>query len=341
MRWLITGGCGFVGSNLADHLLGQGHEVAVFDNLSRLGSDTNPEWLRSQHPGLRASGDDIRDAEAVGRMVREWQPEVVAHLCGQVAATTSLASPRLDFEINAGGTFNVLEAVRLHRPEALLLYSSTNKVYGALEYLRTERSGMRYRLPEFPDGLDERIVLDPTTPYGCSKAAAEQYVKDYYRMYGIRTVVFRHSSMYGGRQFATFDQGWVGWFCQQALRMRDARALPFAIAGDGMQVRDLLHARDLIRCYTQAVEHINRTAGEVFNIGGGTENSLSLLELFAHLETAAHVTMQFEKTPARIADQKVFIADCGKARARMDWVPAVSYREGLEEALAWAGQLSR
>ncbi|MBZ2178156.1 MAG: NAD-dependent epimerase/dehydratase family protein [Acidobacteriota bacterium] len=338
MNWLITGGCGFVGSNLADHLLEAGHEVAVLDNLSRYGSSNNLEWLRSRHSGFGYFGEDVRNAAAVARVVKELQPDAVAHLAGQVAATTSLENPRLDFEINAGGTFNVLDAVRLGRPEAIVLYSSTNKVYGSLEYLRSELSGKRYVLPDYPAGLDESVAVDPTTPYGCSKAAADQYVKDYFRMYGIRTVVFRHSSMYGGRQFATFDQGWVGWFCQQALRMRDAGAAPFTIAGDGMQVRDLLHSRDLIRCYTQAVRHIDRAAGEVFNIGGGWENSLSLLELFAHLEASVGVRMRFEKTPWRIADQKVFIAGCGKAKDIIQWSPEVSYRDGLEQAIEWAGQ---
>lgn len=342
MRWLIVGGCGFVGSNLADHLLSSGAEVYLLDNLSRVGSEANLQWLRGKH-GARVpfSQADVRDLDAVHRLIREWKPGVVAHLAGQVAATVSLANPRLDFEINALGTFNTLEAVRLSAPEAIVLYSSTNKVYGSLEALRCEERQMRYVLPDFPAGLPESIQLDGSTPYGCSKLAAEQYVRDYFRMYGIRSVVFRHSSMYGGRQFSTFDQGWVGWFCQKALEMRDPKAAEFTIAGDGKQVRDLLHASDLIRCYTSAVAHIDRCQGEIFNIGGGAANSLSLRELFRELEVRTGAPMRFVQTPWRVADQKYFVADASKARKLMQWEAHISYSEGLDSMLQWCSELQR
>jgi CDP-paratose 2-epimerase len=336
LSWLITGGCGFAGSNLADHLLANNHEVCILDNLSRFGSELNLAWLRERHgaqfPFIQA---DTRDAAAVVNAVVNWHPGVIAHLAGQVAATTSLADPRFDFEVNAGGTLNVLEAVRQRRPETIVLYSSTNKVYGSLERHRYEELPTRYRMPDYPNGLDEDFPLDGSTPYGCSKLSAEQYVRDYYRIYGIRTAVFRHSSMYGGRQFSTFDQGWVGWFCQKAIEMLDPAAETITIAGNGKQVRDLLHANDLIRCYTNAVEHIESAQGEIFNIGGGAANSLSLLELFEQLKERTGAPMRYRETPWRIADQKYFVADTAKAARLMDWRVTTPYSAGLDLMLEW------
>jgi len=340
MRWLITGGCGFVGTNLAHYLLDRRHEVAILDNLSRFGSRSNLEWLRSRHPQCTFIIDDVRDPLSISEAIRLNRPAAIAHLAGQVAATTSIEKPRIDFEINAGGTFNVMEAVRRICPDAMVFFSSTNKVYGSLETVRTEQRETRYVLPDYPDGLDETLPVDPSTPYGCSKAAAEHYVRDYYRMYGIRTVVFRHSSMYGGRQYATSDQGWVGWFCQQALRMREVSAEPFPIAGDGMQVRDLLHADDLVKCYEHAAHNIESVAGTILNIGGGPENSMSLLELFAFLEDRLHIRMAFEKGAWRTADQKVFVAKCTKAASLLGWRPLVTYERGLEQAIEWALSLT-
>ncbi len=336
MKWLITGGCGFIGCNLADRLLSQGKKVAVLDDLTRRGSDLNWTWLRERHSGkLDLYRTDIRDFASVVQAVEASRPDVIAHLAGQVAATTSLQNPRLDFEINAGGTLNVLEAARLHRPSAVVLYSSTNKVYGSLEAWRYEERDTRYVMPDFPNGLDESIPLDGSTPYGCSKLSAEQYVRDYYRMYGIRTVVFRHSSMYGGRQFSTFEQGWIGWFCRKALEMADPSAPSFTIAGDGKQVRDLLHASDLIRCYLLAVEHLDRAQGEIFNIGGGVPNSLSLIELFRELEHRTGSPMRFTATPWRLADQKYFVADTSKAARLLGWRAETPYAKGLDEMLDW------
>lgn len=337
MSWLITGGCGFIGTNLADALLNAGENVVILDNLSRVGSRENLAWLRTRHGGdWRFVEEDIRDADAVARLVHEVRPRVLAHLAGQVAMTTSLQNPRLDFEVNAWGTLNVLEAVRLHSPSTLVLYSSTNKVYGSLDYLRYEETESRYLLPDYPDGLDEHLCLDGHSPYSCSKLAADQYVRDYHRIYGIPTVVFRHSSTYGSRQFATFDQGWVGWFCLKALEMADPKSPPFTISGNGKQVRDVLHVDDLIRAYMQAVEHSERTAGEIYNIGGGYANSLSLLELFGLLERMAGVRMRFRCQDWRPGDQKVFIADCRKAQRDMDWSPTIAAEEGIRRMLDWS-----
>ncbi len=340
--WLITGGCGFMGSNLADALLARGQSVALVDNLSRDGSRDNLYWLRARHgadwPFFHA---DIRDQAAVLRIIRDHKPATIAHLAGQVAMTTSLASPRLDFDINAGGTLNVLEAVRLHSPDSIVLYSSTNKVYGELASLRYKETATRYTLTDYPAGLDESQPLDGSSPYGCSKLCAEQYVRDYHRLFGLRTVVFRHSSMYGGRQFATFDQGWIGWFCGQALAIADGQTEPLTIAGTGKQVRDVLHATDLIQVYQQAAKHIDTTAGNIYNIGGGMANSLSLIELFAVLSELTGAKITYRSTPWRIADQKVFVANHARATADFGWRPQVDCRRGLEEMLAWTRDIQQ
>lgn len=335
MTWLITGGCGFMGSNLANALLEDGVDVVVLDDLSRLGSDRNLRWLSRWSRDWRFVRGDVRNADSVSHLIAEVGPSVVAHLAGQVAMTTSLRDPRTDFEVNALGTFNVLEAVRLHAPDCTVLYSSTNKVYGSLGRLRHEETETRWVLPDHPLGLDETLPLEGDSPYGCSKLSADQYVRDYHRVYDLPTVVFRHSSMYGGRQFATYDQGWIGWFCRKALEMGDPEAPPFTISGDGKQVRDILHADDLVRAYRTAAERVDVTAGEIYNVGGGQENSLSLLELFDRLEGMTGNTMRYRKLPWRHSDQKVFVADHRKLSAHIGWEPHVHWSAGLEDFLEW------
>ncbi len=340
MSWLITGGCGFVGSNLADALLAGGEQIALVDNLGRFGSRDNLHWLRSRHGSDWPFHQfDIRDADAVWKLIRDSRPAHLAHLAGQVAMTTSLENPRLDFEVNAGGTLNVLEAVRLHSPETAVYFSSTNKVYGSLDSLRVVETHTRYSLPDFPTGLDESLALDGSSPYGCSKLCAEQYCRDYHRMFGLRTVVFRHSSMYGGRQFATADQGWIGWFCQKALQRAAGSREPIVISGNGKQVRDVLHAADLIQVYLQAAAHMDSIAGRIYNIGGGMTNSLSLIELFAVLEELTGATVSFQSKPFRAADQKVFVADYRRATADFGWRPTIDHRDGLRQAVAWTREL--
>lgn len=335
MTFFITGGCGFLGSNLAGEVLRRGDELVVYDSLTRVGSDRNLAWLRSLGD-FRFLKADVRDATRLDDAIDEVRPDVVFHLAGQVAMTTSLADPRADFEINAGGTLNVLEAIRRHVPDALVTFSSTNKVYGDLEWTEYVATDSRWTAPDYPHGFPEDIPLTFHSPYGCSKGAADQYMLDYARMYGLKTVVFRHSSMYGGRQFSTADQGWVGWFCGRALRQADApNAEPFTISGDGKQVRDLLHAEDMISLYFSAVEHADAAAGEAFNIGGGMPQSLSLLELFAELETLLDADLRFEKLPARASDQRVFVADVAKAERRLGWRPRVDLTTGLSSMIDW------
>ena len=335
MKLLVTGGCGFLGSNLAAHAISQGLELCVFDSLFREGSRFNLEWLRGQG-NVRHVHGDIRNANDVSRAVQSFAPDMVFHLAGQVAMTTSIADPRMDFEVNALGTLNLLEAVRQHAPQAAVIYSSTNKVYGDLEQFSYEETDTRYRCVEHPDGFDERVPLDFHSPYGCSKGSADQYLLDYHRIYGLRTAVFRHSSMYGGRQFATYDQGWIGWFCQMAAETAaGVRDKPFTISGNGKQVRDVLHAEDMISLYFGAAQNMERLAGQVFNVGGGIGNSLSLLELFTLLEEQIGRPLDYTHLPPRESDQRFFVADAGKIGRAIGWAPQVSSRDGVARMLAW------
>lgn len=335
MSYLITGGCGFVGSNIAAHLIARGDQVTVFDNLSRVGAALNLDWLAGLGPFEFVHGD-IRNPFDIETVIRRSRPSAIFHLAGQVAMTTSMQSPRRDFEINVGGSINLLEAVRQYAPETIVVYASSNKVYGDLP-LDLEECPLRYQPRNCPSGIDESAPLNFQTPYGCSKGAADQYMLDYALGFGLNTVVFRHSTIYGGRQFATFDQGWVGWFCTQALELRrDPAREPFTISGDGKQVRDLLHVSDAIRCYLAAVEQIAKARGIAFNIGGGMPNSMSLLELFAHLERRLGVRMAYRRLPWRHSDQKFFVADNTRAAKILGWSPSMSREAGIEDVLAWA-----
>ncbi len=337
MKLLITGGCGFLGSNLAAHALKRGDELAVYDNLSRLGSAENLAWLKAQGSFTFVSGD-IRNAEAVSNLVSEFAPEVIFHLAGQVAMTTSIADPRLDFETNALGTINLLEAARRHSPNATIIYSSTNKVYGDLDQFNYRETATRFECVERPQGYDEQTPLSFHSPYGCSKGAADQYMLDYARIFGMKTMVFRHSSMYGGRQFATYDQGWVGWFCQKALEQKNnPNATPFTISGNGKQVRDVLHAEDMVNLYFSALDHLTNARGRAFNIGGGRQNSLSLLELFRILEDSIGVRLKFKELPPRESDQLVFIADITNANSILGWLPRIAAPTGIGQMMAWVG----
>lgn len=259
---------------------------------------------------------------------------MIFHLAGQVAMTTSLRDPRMDFEVNALGTLNVLEAVRKHSPETAILYSSTNKVYGDLEYIQYDETDTRYIPAGYPAGFSEDIPLDFHSPYGCSKGAADQYLLDFYRMYGTRTVVFRHSSMYGGNQHPTFDQGWIGWFVQKALEYkRGISREQFSISGSGKQVRDVLHADDVVSVYFSAWENLAKVQGKAFNIGGGMANSLSLLELFKFLEAELDIPMNYYKLPPRESDQLVFVADYTKMQQHTGWEAKVDYKTGLRKTI--------
>jgi len=344
MKILITGGCGFLGSNLAASFQDDGASIVIADALFRRGSALNLAWLqqRSSNNPLIFLQVDIADREAIFSLFRRYGPfDFIAHVGGQVAMTTSLQDPQRDLQTNVIGTFNILEAARQLSPEALIAYSSTNKVYGDLEWLRYSEEPTRYCLPNYPSGLDETLPLDFSTPYGCSKGAADQYVRDWHRVFGMQTVVFRHSSIYGGRQFASFDQGWIGWFClkaleQQRARRRNEAPVPFTISGTGKQVRDVLHAEDLIRLYKSAYQHREIVSGHIFNIGGGAANALSLLELLKKLSDILEIPpLVHSVTPRRASDQDCFIADISKAQRLLGWTPQISSDQGLPLMLDW------
>lgn len=329
-KWIITGGAGFIGCHAADRFHSRGDQVVVVDNLSRRGADLNLAWLKERGITHFVKAD-IRDAEAMRSIVAEHaDAQAVLHLAGQVAVTTSVTDPRADFDVNALGTFNVLEAVRLAGGGPAVLYSSTNKVYGNLEHVRVVERDGRYAYEDLADGVDENELLDFHSPYGCSKGAGDQYVRDYARIYGLKTVVFRQSCIYGTRQFGIEDQGWIAWFC-----LATRRGQPFTIFGDGKQIRDTLWVGDLIDAYETALSRIDEVSGEIFNIGGGPSNTLSLLELVAMLERHFGRELSPPFADWRPGDQRVFVADIRKAGRLLGWRPKVSTAEGVQKLLDW------
>lgn len=330
MKVFITGGAGFIGANCAVHFASQGHDVVVFDNLSRPGSEKNLDWIKSTCPVQVVQGD-IRDFEALQGAVAQHGPnDLILHLAAQVAVTTSVVDPRQDFEINAAGTFNLLEAVRQHDPEATVIYASTNKVYGGMEDLTVVEAHGRYKYENLDSGVDENRNLDFHSPYGCSKGAADQYCRDYHRIYGLKTVVLRQSCIYGYRQFGIEDQGWVAWFCIAA-----AMEKPITIFGDGKQVRDVLFVDDLIAMFEAAYRHRGKSAGKVYNVGGGPRNTLSLLELIDMLEKQKRQKIPLSFGDWRPGDQKIFIADIDLAEKELGWQPKNSPAEGVEKLYQW------
>jgi CDP-paratose 2-epimerase len=339
LKYLITGGCGFLGSNIASELIRQGIEPIIFDNLSRYGSSQNLEWLKSLGNCKFVHGD-IRNYDDCIRLISNIRPDTIFHLAGQVAMTTSIERPYFDFETNALGSLNILEAVRLNCPSASIIYSSTNKVYGDLEDLHYIEKDTRYELVDFPFGLSESININFSSPYGCSKGCADQYMIDYARIYGLKTVVLRHSSMYGGRQFSSIDQGWIGWFCNQAIRQKKIRNNNiFTVSGNGKQVRDMLHSEDMIRLYLLIQKNIDLVKGEAFNIGGGKNNSLSILELLILLEKMTGNKLVWKHIDKRESDQKVFIADTRKIDSILKWSPLVNKVDGLIKMMEWVETL--
>ncbi len=328
---LITGGAGFIGSNLAHRLLGAGHDVTIFDNLSRSGGESNLAWLRESfgEAGFRLVRADLSDFEAL-RGATEGV-ERVYHLAGQVAVTTSVKDPRADFVDNAFGTFNALEAARQVGDDPIFLYASTNKVYGGMEEVQIVERGGRYAYADFPRGIPESAPVDPHSPYGCSKAAGDQYTHDYHRIYGLRSVVMRQSCIYGPRQMGIEDQGWVAWFIIAALKER-----PITIYGDGKQVRDILYIDDLLDAYDAAVEQIDRSAGQIFNVGGGPDNTLAIWSEFGPLLTELlGRPIPVARATWRPGDQKVYVSNIDKIRRDLGWSPNVGVREGITRLHGW------
>jgi CDP-paratose 2-epimerase len=331
-KLLITGGAGFIGANAASRFAREGREVLVLDNLSRRGADENLRWLQTEFR-VRHVDADIRDDGAVAAAVRSFSPDAILHLAAQVAVTASVSDPRTDFEINALGTFNVLEAMRAHAPEATLIYASTNKVFGELADMKVVEHGNRYGYETNSAGISEGSRLDFHSPYGCSKGAADQYVLDYSRIFGLRTAAFRQSCIYGPRQFGLEDQGWVAWFTIAA-----ALDKPITVYGNGKQTRDLLYVDDLVDLYARAFEAPERVAGRAVNVGGGLENAVSLLELIALLEELAGRPIPLRFDAWRPGDQKVFVCNNEFARQLFGWTPRTSVREGVTQLWAWVRQ---
>ncbi len=330
-RYLITGGAGFIGSNYTARLLARGEQVTVYDNLSRAGAARNLAWLR-EHFGaaaFRLVEGDVRNAALLAATARE--ADVIVHLAAQVAVTTSVTHPRLDFEINALGTFNVMEAARLSSRRPMVLYASTNKVYGGMDDVAVVEEATRYRYANLPHGVPETQPLDFHSPYGCSKGAGDQYVRDYARIYGIPTVVFRQSCIYGTRQWGVEDQGWVAWFVIAAVTGR-----PITIYGDGKQVRDVLFVDDLLNAYDAAIARREAVAGEVFNIGGGPEHTISIWREFGPLlERLLGRPIPVSYGDWRPGDQKVYVSDIRKARRLLGWQPKVGIEAGLQRLVDW------
>lgn len=335
MKLLITGGCGFLGSNLANFAIEQSIELCIFDNLVRYGAYQNLLWLESKGKFKFFHGD-IRNTNDVERSIKQFRPDMIFHLAGQVAMTTSISNPRMDFEVNTLGTLNLLEVIRTHLPNTGVIYSSTNKVYGDLEQYKYSETATRYICLDKPLGFDESTPLSFHSPYGCSKGAADQYLRDYSRIFGLKTVVFRHSSMYGGRQYATFDQGWVGWFCKKAIESKNQNNSSITISGSGKQVRDVLHVTDLLRLYFKTAQQIDKVSGKAFNIGGGVGNSLSILELLSLLEIKTNTPLKHNKTSARASDQKYFIANITEIERELNWTPEINCEDGITMAIEWA-----
>ena len=328
---LITGGAGFIGSNLADRLAGGGHEIIVYDALSRPGVERNLAWLEDRHGGriVHVPGD-VRDEDELVRAAAE--AGAVFHFAAQVAVTTSLADPREDFDINVRGTINLLDAVRARSEPVPVIFASTNKVYGDLADIAFDTFHDRYEPKSFTArrGVDETRPLDFHTPYGCSKGAADQYVLDYCRSFGVPTAVFRMSCIYGQRQMGTEDQGWVAHFLIRALENR-----PITIYGDGRQVRDILDVRDAVNAYVAALDNIERAAGRAFNLGGGPANAISLLELIDEMRaiTGRDIELSFEDW--RQGDQRWFVADASAARAELHLPNPRGWREGVGRLAEW------
>ncbi len=330
-NYFVTGGAGFIGSNYVDSLLARGERVTVYDNLSRKGAEKNLGWLRESHgaSAFELVVGDVRDASLLTAAARH--ADVIVHLASQVAVTTSVLHPREDFEINALGTFNLLEAARLSSRDPVVLYASTNTVYGGMEDTPVRERETRWEYVDLPAGVPESQPLDFHSPYGCSKGAGEQYVRDYHRIYGLPTVAFRQGCIYGPRQFGVEDQGWVAWFVIAALLGQ-----PITIFGDGKQVRDMCAVADLVAAYDAALDRIDQVAGQVYNIGGGPANSLSVwVEFGPYLEELLGRPIPVRWADWRPGDQRVNVNSIQKARAELGWAPQIEVRPGIAQLFEW------
>lgn len=331
MKVIVTGGAGFIGSNAARRYLQAGHQVVVIDNLSRPGTSRNMTWIRDQGRRLVFHQADIRNEQVIASIFREHADcHRVLHLAGQVAVTTSVADPRMDFEANALGTLNVLEAMRKAEITAPVILSSTNKVYGEMTAHGIALSNGRYCYADLPNGVSEQQPLDFHSPYGCSKGAADQYCRDYHRIYGLNTTVFRQSCIYGDRQLGAEDQGWLAWFM-----IASHMDWPITVFGDGRQARDILFIDDLLDAYDCAFDNTSTAAGQVYNIGGGPSNVISLVDLLDFIEEQRGSRLPYKCGGWRPGDQKVFVSDIRKAQREIGWVPKINRCVGMTRLYNW------
>ena len=329
---LVTGGAGFIGSNIADRLAGSGHDVLVYDAVTRAGVERNLAWLQARHPArISVVRADIRDAAELGAAARD--AAAVFHMAAQVAVTTSLVDPVADFDTNVRATFGLLEALRRRPDPPPLVFASTNKVYGDLSDIRLNLTNRAYR-PADPNvarhGIGEARPLDFHTPYGCSKGAADQYVLDYARSFGVPACVLRMSCIYGQRQMGTEDQGWVAHFAIRALEGE-----PISIYGDGSQVRDVMDVSDAVDAYLAAWRRAGEVAGRAFNLGGGPDNAISLRDLIEHLETLVGRPVETRYGDWRAGDQRWFVADARAARKALGLRQPVAWRRGVASLVRW------
>lgn len=332
-QYLITGGAGFIGINVADYYLARGKRITILDNFSRTGARLSADWLIRKHPEkLTVVEGSLQDRRLnLADLVN--QAEVIFHFAAQVAVTTSVTDPVSDFETNAAGTFYLLDAVRRSSSKPVFVYSSTNKVYGKMDDLSVRDNGRRYEYVNLPQGMSETRPLDFYSPYGCSKGAGDQYTLDFARIYGMKTICFRQSCIYGPHQFGIEDQGWLAWFAIRALRHE-----PVTIYGNGMQVRDALYISDLIEVYEKAIRAIDQTAGKAYNIGGGPQNTLSLLELIEMLQTLLGYPMTYSFADWRPGDQAIYVSDIRKAKNDFGWEPVIKVKQGVSELVRWLQQ---
>ncbi len=330
MKMLITGGSGFIGTNAAVYFAAKGWDITCLDNFSRPGSRVNEAFLKQAVPNIIVLEMDVaKDVPAVSEHIAQGDYDVILHAAAQVAVTTSVTDPLLDFNTNALGTLAVLDGARRATKKPIVLYTSTNKVYGGLEHVVVKEEGTRYVFPDMPHGVPEEMLLDFHSPYGCSKGTADQYVRDWSRIYDVPTVVFRQSCIYGGHQFGIVDQGWVAF-----LTMRALFGKPITIYGDGKQVRDILHVNDLVRAFDAAIARIDATRGQIYNIGGGAGYTSSILEFVSFLEKKIG-TVAVSHSDWRPGDQKLYISDVRKAEHDFGWKPAIALEEGFDDMFAW------
>ena len=335
MKYFITGGCGFIGTNLALSLGKKNYKkILILDNLSKITANKNLSILKKENISF-IKIDIGKSKQKIEKLIKQYKPKVIFHLAGQVAMSTSLKKPDFDFQGNVLSTINLLESIRKFSKKTILIFSSTNKVYGDLKNFNYIEKKTSFTIKNNFKGFSENNYLDFKSPYACSKGSADQYVLDYARVFNLNTIVFRHSSVYGGRQFFTYDQGWVGWFCAQAIKHKLIKKTRFSISGNGKQVRDLVHIEDITRLYKLSFKNIKKLKGNAYNIGGGMKNSLSIIELLNFLEKKLKIKLNYHKINNRLYDQKIFISDNKKIYKDLKWKPNIDYKKGLDQMLKW------